>query len=98
MTGFHLPVRVMYWPPTVDEVSEPRTIGLVNIPEMVGLWPRASCMYCPRKTAVAHIMTPSPTDPIHASVMVPLRHTFSRTIGPPAPRTPHPDDARRPKW
>lgn len=79
--AFHLPVLVMTWPATVDEMNRPPIIGIVMTPDIVGDLPRASWKYCEKNTVPVNIATPTKSEAIEASVMVRLRKSRSGMIG-----------------
>lgn len=78
---FHLPVRVMNCPETVDEMNRPPIIGIVITPDIVGDWPRASWKYWLKKTVPENIATPTNSEPMEARVIVGLRKSRSGMIG-----------------
>src|SRR6476620_3686845 len=79
--AFHLPVRVMNCPETVEETNRPPIIGIVMTPDMVGDLSRASWKYCAKNTVPENIATPTNIEAIDDSVMVRLRKRRSGMIG-----------------
>ncbi|CAM5532239.1 hypothetical protein SVIOM342S_05775 [Streptomyces violaceorubidus] len=56
---FHLPVRLITCPATVDDTSRPRIIGRLIRPATVGDLPREIWKYCERKTVPPNMATPT---------------------------------------
>ena len=81
MKAFHLPNRLIRLPTIVDDSSRPTIIGRVSRPDSVGVAPRASCMYWPRKTDVPNIATPTEMEAMTASVKVRFLNIASGMIG-----------------
>ena len=79
--AFHLPVLVMIWPETVEEMNRPPIIGMVMTPDIVGDLSRASWKYWLKKTVPVNIATPTKSEASEERVMVRLRNSRSGMIG-----------------